>query len=103
MIYQYVFELRAQEEYETSLEWYLDRSLQAASDFISSIDEALLLICEHPKRWKNQYKNYYEFGLKKFSFHIIYTIDDKNKRIIIFSVYHHKRNPKRKYNRNRKS
>jgi hypothetical protein len=73
--YQYIFEPRAQEEYETSVEWYLNRSLQVTQDFIASVDEALELICDHPVRWKNLYKNYFEFGMRKFPFHIIYTID----------------------------
>ena len=99
MSYQYIFEPRAQEEYEIAVQWYLDRSLLATQDFISSVDEALALICEHPDRWKNLYKNYFEFGMRKFPFHIIYTIDTENKLIVIFSIYHQQRNPKKKYKR----
>lgn len=97
MLYSYVFESRAQEEYETSLLWYLDRSLNAAQDFVYAVDETLKLICKHPERWRNPYRDFYELGLKKFPFYIIYTIDHPNKRVVVFSIYHQKRNPKRKY------
>lgn len=95
--YEYIVEPKAQNEYDESILWYLERSLLATENFISTVDDAFLQICEFPYRWKNLYKNFYEYGLKKYPFHIIYTIDDEMKTIVIFSIYHQKRNPKKKY------
>ena len=97
MSYRYIFHLKAQEEYEASIKWYLERSQQAAENFIAAVDHALQLICEHPERWRNQYKNYYELGVKKYPFTIVYFIESAQQQVIIMAVYHRSRNPKRKY------
>ena len=89
----------AQKDYESSLEWYAYRSLIAAENFIIAVENALLLICEHPERWRNTYKNFHELGLKDYPFSIIYTIEKSKELIVVTSIYHHKRNPKKKHNK----
>jgi plasmid stabilization system protein ParE len=97
MLYQYTLLRSAQEEYEKSVLWYLERSEQAAEGFIEAFENACLLICAEPAMWRNEFKQYYELKLKKYPFSIIYKIDDKAHQINIYSIYHHSRNPKRKY------
>jgi plasmid stabilization system protein ParE len=97
MSYRYVLHEHAQEDYEKSLQWYAERSRQSAENFVMAVDDALQLICEHPARWRNKYKNYHELGLKKYPFTIIYTIEADKQLIVVSSIYHHKRNPKKKY------
>ena len=96
MQYNYILHEHAQQDYETSLKWYAARSQRAAQLFITAVDQALSLICEHPTRWRNTYKNYHELGLKKFPFTIIYTIETNKQLIVVASIYHHKRNPKKR-------
>lgn len=79
MIYNYFFEEKAQEEYEDALFWYLTASEKVADNFVSAIDNTLQLICEHPKRWRNEYKDYFELSLKKFPYKIIYWINEEKK------------------------
>lgn len=97
MSYVYILHKYAQNDYETSLQWYEERSEQAADNFIKAINDALVLICENPGRWNNKYKNFHEFKLKKYPFTIIYTIDETDKEIIVSAIYHNKRSPKKKY------
>lgn len=59
MSYGYIFHQKAQEDYEESIRWYLERSLLAAENFVKAIDNTLELICEHPTRWRNEYKDFY--------------------------------------------
>ncbi len=87
----------AQIEYEKSLHWYAVRSEQAAINFIKAVDIALKLICDNPERWRNKYKNYHELGLKKYPFTVIYIIDSEKELVVVTSIYHHKRNPKKRY------
>jgi plasmid stabilization system protein ParE len=94
---QYQFHEAAQLEYEESLLWYLLGSEKAANNFILAVDETLSLICDHPKRWRNIYKNFRELNVRKYPFTIVYAIDENIKVVTIISVYHHKRNPKNKY------
>jgi plasmid stabilization system protein ParE len=99
MIYKYILHEHAQKDYEGSIKWYLKRSSQAADNFIKAVDNTLKLICEDPTRWRNTYKNFHELGLRKFPFTIIYEIDLQNELVIVSAIYHHKRNPRKKYRR----
>ena len=99
MGYSYILLEAAQEEYESSVRWYIIRSEQSAVNFISAIDVTLESICDYPTRWRNKYKNFFELGVKKYPFTIIYTIDNQNKLIIVHSIFQHKMNPLKKYNK----
>jgi plasmid stabilization system protein ParE len=97
MAYKYIIHELTQQEYETSLQWYAERSKRAAENFITAVNDALHLICASPTRWRNSYKSFYELGLKKYPFTIIYTIEPGKQLIMISSIYHYKRNPKKRY------
>lgn len=100
MSYTYSLLEEAQQDYEESLNWYAERSLQAAEKFVITIESALQLICLNPTRWRNKYKKFYELSLRKYPFTIVYTIEEKERQITVSAIYHHKRNPRRKYTRN---
>ena len=97
MSYAYILHKHAQQDYEQSLEWYMERSVEAAEKFVVAIDNALQLICDNPTRWRNKYKNFHEISLKKYPFTIIYTIEESKSLVVVSSIYHHKRNSKGKY------
>lgn len=97
MTYNYTFHEKAQLDYEESLLYYLGGGKKAGEVFIDAIDASIKLICEHPKRWRNIYKNFHEINVRKYPFLIIYVIDEEEEMIIITAVYHHKRNPQNKY------
>ena len=97
MSYRYLFHEAAQKDYEDALLWYLERSEKAASNFVIAVDITLQKICDYPTRWRNEYKYFYELGVKKYPYTIIYSIEANNQLVIISSIYHHKRNPKKRY------
>jgi plasmid stabilization system protein ParE len=97
MGFNYILLAKAQEEYESSVIWYNERSTLAADQFIEAVEYTLQLICEHPDRWRNEYRKYRELGLRKYPFNIVYTIDVEHELVIVNSIYHHSRNPKKKY------
>ncbi|MES1181337.1 MAG: type II toxin-antitoxin system RelE/ParE family toxin [Flavobacterium sp.] len=97
MSYHYILHKAAQQDYEEALNWYIERSEQAATKFVFNIDNALRLICNYPTRWRNEYKHYYELGVKKYPYTIIYSIEREKQLIIVSAIYHQKRNPKKKY------
>lgn len=66
MSYHYILHQAAQNDYEDALRWYAERSVRAAENFVVAIDYALQLICQHPTRWRNEYKKHYELGVKKY-------------------------------------
>jgi len=96
MAYPFIFTKEAQNEFENSVHWYLNRNEKAANNFVISVNNTLELISNHPYRWKNPYANYFELQVRKYPFSVVYVVEN-NERIVIISVFHHKRNPSRKY------
>lgn len=97
MSYTYVFNPRAAEEYENAFVWYNERSVISADNLIIEVEEAIRVICEDPYRYRKTYKNLHELSLKKYPFYLIYQIDERERKVIIISIFHHKRNPRNKY------
>lgn len=97
MKYQITFRERASREYLDSLLWYQVRSTDAAEHFIKGIDETLESIAANPKRFRNTYKDFYEASVKRFPFSIVYFIDEAEKRIVIISIFHFRRSPRKKF------
>jgi plasmid stabilization system protein ParE len=97
MACKYSFDPAAADEYEEAFDWYEERSLIAADGLIVAVQDAITAICANPDRYRNTYKNFHEITLKKYPYNLVYYIDETRKLITITSIYHHKRNPKEKY------
>lgn len=93
MNYHHYFEPRALKEYKTALKWYKKKSDLAATNFVKEIDTAIDIICADPFRFRINHKQFREISLKKYPFYVIYTIEKTKNQVLIFSVFHHKRNP----------
>ena len=97
MSYLPIYAPAALQEYKEAVGWYLGRSETAADNFIREVKEKIAVICDDPMRYRNTYKNFRETSLKKYPYAIVYLVDEPRKTIMVSSVYHHKRNPRRKY------
>jgi plasmid stabilization system protein ParE len=75
MKFQYSFLDVAQEEYDTSVGWYADRSVVAANGFIEAVEETLELIYNNPAGWRNEYEDYFEIVMKKYPYTLVYSIN----------------------------
>lgn len=99
MAYQHYFEPKALQEYIKAFKWYKKRSHVSAANFVKEMDTTINLICSQPDRFHTTYKHFRETALKRYPFYIIYTIEESKKHVVIFSVFHFKRNPLKKYKR----
>jgi plasmid stabilization system protein ParE len=97
MSYRHIYSPEALAEYKQAVAWYLERSEGAAAGFVAAVSGKIREICKDPFRYRNSYKIFRETSLKKFPFSIVYFADKENKAIIITSVFHHRRNPRKKY------
>jgi plasmid stabilization system protein ParE len=97
MTYQHYFEPRALKEYVAALKWYKKRSKVAANNFVKEMDIAIAAICAEPYRFRINYQQFRELSLKKYPFYIIYSIEETKHQVLIFSVFHQKRNPALKF------
>src|SRR3954467_14177701 len=97
MNYTYKFVPIALTEYKEAIEWYNERSTGAAENFVADVSKRIEDICTDPFRFRNTYKYFREVSLKKYPFYIVYFIDSAAKVVVISSLYHHKRNPNKKF------
>ena len=99
MSYKYIYAPVAFIEYKDAISWYDMHSKRAAENFVIAVNEKIKSICKNPTRYRNTYKIYRETSLRKYPYYLIYFIDESKRIVVITSVYHHKRNPRRKYNK----
>ncbi len=97
MAFKYFLRPQAQDEFEESLLWYLDRSISTSENFINQLENTFDRLCKNPFLGKCTYRNFYEIKIKKFPFNVVYFIEEANNQIVIVSIFHDKRNPERKF------
>lgn len=97
MSYQIVYQSRAVNEYEVAATWYKERSVQAAENFETAVNKKIDILRTTPTRYRKTYKEFREIKLEKYPFNIIYLVDEIKLKVIISSIYHHKRSPRKKY------
>ena len=97
MRYTILFRKRATKEYIQSITWYKERSDKAAKGFVDAVNAVLDQLENEPDAFRYTYKHFKEVAIKRYPFFIVYFIDEKNRMVIITSIYHFKRNPAKKY------
>ena len=60
--------------------------MPAAENFVTAVNNALELICSHPARWLNKYKDYHEISLKKYPFTLIRMDMDKELQLFYLVI-----------------
>ena|ERR1043165_8592767 len=93
----YTLAREAQKDFENSLRWYNERSINAGEGFIEDFEQTIATICETPLRWANTVAHYHEVSMKRYPFRIVYFIDEEVPVIVVVRIYHHSRNPDEKY------
>lgn len=97
MNYQLVFEPSAIAEYSDAFKWYEDQYKGLGLDFEEKVDECLLKVSMSPKIYSLLGKRFRQANVNKFPYVIIYSIEEETQRIIIYSIFHTSRRPKKKY------
>jgi len=97
MSYLYIYSPVALIEYKDAVGWYYLRSKKAAENFVIAIGRKIENICADPFLYRKTYKNFRETSIKKYPYYLVYFVDETERTVIITSVYHHKRNPQKKY------
>lgn len=84
---------QAENDLEDSCDWYEIRMEGLGQKFMKSFERQLLSIQSNPLRYPKQYKNIRIALMKGFPF-AIYFMNEED-RVIVLSVYHTSRNPKK--------
>ena len=100
MAYSYRLHEQAHEEYIEAYVWYEEKQKGLGERFMNSVGKRLQQISEHPEFYgKKQNTNFREVKVENFPYMIAYEFCKRKQLIHIATIYHGKRNPKRKYRR----
>ncbi|HXB40912.1 MAG TPA: type II toxin-antitoxin system RelE/ParE family toxin [Bacteroidia bacterium] len=97
--YKVLLHPEAETEYLKSIEWYEDALPGLGNDFIHEVKVILEYIASKPYSFQIKKWNLREASLKKFPYVIVYKLDVLNNYILVLSVFHTSRNPKKKFTR----
>ena len=90
-----ILTLQAEIELEKATLFYDLISIKLGDDFLLHIDECIASILQNPESYKIEFENYHQAVVKKFPFVLIYTRIESI--ILISSVFHTSKNPKKKF------
>jgi plasmid stabilization system protein ParE len=94
-----VFSSFAAKEVQDSFDWYENRVKGLGDRFVNFIDLTIELILLNPEVFPNKKGPYREASLKKFPYQIIYEYIKEKQTVYILHVFHTKRYPRIKYER----
>jgi plasmid stabilization system protein ParE len=83
----------AKEDIREAALWYNKQQIGLGKRFTAEVREKVHFIRQNPKASNIRYKNVRTTVLNFFPFMIHFTIDEKNKTVIISAVLHTSRNP----------
>lgn len=96
---KYTLEIRQEAllELTQSIIWYEEQLDGLGLRFREAIHLKLEQICRSPFHYQKTYKDFHEVLTDGFPFVIIYYVDEKASSLIVISIFHTSRNPKKKF------
>lgn len=83
----------AEAEMTDAFDWYEDRVPGLGSEFLLCVDAVFCAIQRTPHQYPHVHKKARRALSRRFPYEIIFVEDDE--RVVVLSVFHAKRNPKR--------
>ncbi len=96
-MYVIILSARAVHEFKKGFLWYAKHSNVAADNFRHEMKAAQEQLEQRPKSFAKKSKLLREIHLKKYPFTIVFRVNDDRKEVLITSVFHQSRNPKKKF------
>ena len=97
MIFSFELNVEARNELTEAYLWYEEQQEGLGNSFRAEFQNKLNLICNNPLHYKISRRKFHEALIDRFPFLIIYTIEEKSQKIIVFAVFHTSRDPKKKF------
>ena len=83
----------AEAEMTDAFDWYEDRVPGLGSEFLLCVDAAFNAILRAPQRYPQIHKIVRRALTRRFPYEVFFVADEE--RVVVLSVFHAKRNPKR--------
>ena len=87
------FLLEAEEEMNSSAQYYNQQLSGLGLDFLKEIEKSLQIIEKGPERWPYYEQNIHKYNTRRFPFSLFYVFEKNIDKIIIIAVAHQKRKP----------
>ena len=97
MVYTSILSERALKELREAWEWYEDKLPGLGDRFKEAIFNKIEQIEVTPFKGVQRTNLYRESIVKVFPYLIIYRVETKKKEIFVHSIFHTRRNPRKKY------
>ena len=97
-VFSYELISRAEKEYLDSYLWYEGQQAGLGLRFGACVRKKLQYISANPDLYSKKNGQFYETTLgKPFPFVVIFLVDKKRSRIIVTSIFHTSRHPRKRY------
>ena|ERR1700722_11622690 len=93
------YSAKAQTEFINAFNYYEGQSIGLGGRFENCIDQKIIKIINNPYAYPSKRAGLRECWAKDFPFLIVYSISERSKLIVIASIFHTSRHPKKKYSR----
>ena len=88
---------RARQDLLEAWDWYEDKQIGLGDRFKDELYDTLHHIESHPEHYPVRKRSYREALVNIFPYLIIYRILKKDKLVVVSSIFHTSRNPRKKY------
>lgn len=78
-------------EFDAAVDWYRERSEQAAEAFVAEVEHAIVKIAEHPSIWTEYLHGTRKYLLRRFPYLLIYVFYETKVQVV--AVAHGSRRP----------
>lgn len=95
--YKIQITINAEKEILSAYNFYEDQQISLGEKFLNELETSFKLIQKNPYLFARKHKAFREIVLNKFPFLIVYEINAEI--LIIISVFHTSKNPKKKENK----
>ena len=99
MSYQLLLSDKANSELLEAAIWYEQKVDGLGARFKEVIGRKLHLIRQFPERYPTRKANFREAPVRLFPYLIIYKVYKRKKEIVVYSIFHSRRNPRNKFAR----
>ena len=93
MTRQFVVRPEADAELDEAAEWYSVRSRGLGAEFVRVVDAAFSAIERNPLQFPRVYNQLRRVVLRRFPYSILFEVSEEE--IVVLSVFHSRRDPKR--------
>jgi len=99
MTYTFIYSSKAEKEFIEAFNFYEEQLLGLGERFESCIDRKLKEIIRSPYLYPSKRTGLQECWVKEFPFLIVYNVSEQRELVIVTSIFHTSRNPRKKYPR----